>query len=168
MKEIVFVRHAKSDHHFGLEDFDRQLSPVGKKDAVAMARALKARGLLPQRIVSSGALRALTTVQIFIKELEIFDCLGVDNRLYLGDSSKYLGVINEIDNAHETVMIVGHNPAISEVCELLCGANVGTLAPCAVCSIAFSLDSFDCIVPAAGRLEFYDSPNASRRKGSRL
>ncbi|GHV06166.1 phosphoglycerate mutase [Campylobacterota bacterium] len=163
MKKIVFVRHAKSDHHFGLEDIDRPLSPQGKRDAATMAGVLKTRGVVPQRIISSGSLRTLTTVQIFIKELDIFDCLVVDNRLYMGDSSKYLSVIHEIDNDCDTVAIVGHNPVISEVCELLSGASVGTLSPCAICAITFAANGFDLITPSSGSLEFFDSPNAFRR-----
>lgn len=42
MKEVIFVRHAKSDwDHPGLKDIERPLAPRGMKDAPVMASKLK-------------------------------------------------------------------------------------------------------------------------------
>ena len=64
MKTILLLRHGKSD--WGdpdLEDFERPLSPRGKKDAPRMGKVLLQYNLLPDLIVSSPAERAKQTAR---------------------------------------------------------------------------------------------------------
>ena len=63
MKILLILRHAKSSwDHPGLRDHDRPLNPRGRRDAPRMGRFLVERDLVPERIVSSTAVRARTTV----------------------------------------------------------------------------------------------------------
>ena len=68
MKQLLLVRHAKSSWaNIDQDDFNRPLNERGHVDAPMMARRLLARGLSIDLIVSSTALRALTTAEYFAK-----------------------------------------------------------------------------------------------------
>src|SRR3990170_2688371 len=72
MKRLTLLRHAKTEtQHSGQEDWDRELEPRGQKDAPEMARRLRERKLKPDRIVTSPAVRALATANIFARELHV-------------------------------------------------------------------------------------------------
>ena len=69
-KQLLLVRHAKSDwDNPKLSDFDRPLNSRGEKNAPEMAKRLLKKGLIPQQIVSSPAVRAITTARYFKKSL---------------------------------------------------------------------------------------------------
>jgi len=64
MKQITFIRHAKSNHVMGLRDHDRPLNERGLTDAPLMAERLKTEQFSPDIMYSSTALRALNTAQL--------------------------------------------------------------------------------------------------------
>ena len=65
MKRLVLIRHAKSSwKNPGLRDFDRPLNKRGKADAPEMGRRLAQRSLMPDRLLSSPAKRAIRTAEI--------------------------------------------------------------------------------------------------------
>lgn len=65
-KQLLLIRHAKSDWgNAGLRDFDRPLNGRGKSSAPEMAERLVKQQIVPELIVSSPALRAITTAQYF-------------------------------------------------------------------------------------------------------
>ena len=65
MKKLVLIRHAKSSwKNPGLRDFDRPLNKRGKADAPEMGRRLALRSLMPDRLLSSPAKRAIRTAEI--------------------------------------------------------------------------------------------------------
>ncbi len=69
---LTLLRHAKTEaQHSGQEDWDRMLEPRGQKDAPEMARRLRERKLKPDLMITSPAVRALTTAQIFARELHL-------------------------------------------------------------------------------------------------
>ena len=69
-RRITLLRHAKSDWNSPTrDDFDRPLNARGNRDAPRMGKQLYQRGLHPQLILSSPALRAITTAEIVAAEL---------------------------------------------------------------------------------------------------
>ena len=72
MKTILLVRHAKSSwENFSVNDEERPLNPRGKKDAPEMAKRLLKKNILIDVFLSSPALRAKTTAEIFADEYEM-------------------------------------------------------------------------------------------------
>ena len=65
MKTLILVRHAKSDWPENTDDFDRPLAESGLQDAVKMSNFLKNQNIAIDKMVSSPALRALNTCEIF-------------------------------------------------------------------------------------------------------
>lgn len=101
-----------------------------------MARRLHgSESLYPQRILVSPAARALHTAQIFARELELpGSALVRVDALYLAPPEVILAAIAEVSKDIERVMVVGHNPGISELARQLAPdtmtAELGTAACC--------------------------------------
>lgn len=74
MKRIYFIRHAEAQSG-GRSDFERELSPKGKEDAMRLGALLRSRHVAPHLIVSSSAVRALTTAQIIADALNAREVL---------------------------------------------------------------------------------------------
>ena len=69
MKKLLIIRHGKSDWSKpGLGDFDRTLNERGLRNAPEMARRLAERIEVPQAVVSSPAVRAKSTAELFCDE----------------------------------------------------------------------------------------------------
>ena len=68
MKTLYLIRHAKSEQNFaGLADIDRPLNERGYVDASKMSLMLKEKKLIPNAIISSPAVRAISTALIFAR-----------------------------------------------------------------------------------------------------
>ena len=122
MKTLLILRHAKSSwDHPGLRDHDRPLNPRGRRDAPRMGRFLAERDLVPDRIVSSTAVRARTTAELaaaeFGEEVEIETTVD----LYGACPDGYIEVAELLGGTAERLMVVGHNPGITSLVRHLSG-----------------------------------------------
>ncbi|MCG8467063.1 MAG: histidine phosphatase family protein [Gemmatimonadetes bacterium] len=123
MKTLLVLRHAKSswdDHR--LKDHDRPLNPRGARDAPRMGQHLVDEDLVPTRILTSSAVRALSTAELAASELGEEVEIEVTRDLYLASPHTYVDVIEELAGDHDRVMVVGHNPGISALVTVLSGA----------------------------------------------
>ena len=279
MKRIYFIRHAEAQSG-GRSDFERELSPKGKEDAMRLGALLRSENLLPRLIVASSAVRALTTARIiaaalgvpqalrtsrelydinlwglaeFVRELDgalprffgadkygpqasshalrgnvksagsVLNARGVDAYVLgvcEGDSAGDLNrnarrkkegavemgiggisgdaeilsasgddsvsvcgsgdVVGDLasgvgygagsitiaswlggSNDAQCVFIVGHNPAIGGICELLGERGIGKFPPCAICGLEFEAKNFIDIAEHSGRIVMFDCPHSA-------
>lgn len=139
MVTLVLIRHAKSDWgHAGLADHDRPLNARGEQDAPRMAAALAARGVRPDRLLSSTALRARTTAATFA------DALGVDVELVpdlYGASPRTLTQQATASGA-DAVVIVAHDPGLSDLVSDLADREVA-MPTCAVATFVWESDDWE-------------------------
>jgi phosphohistidine phosphatase len=126
MKTLFLVRHAKSSRDdWSLPDRDRPLNDRGKQDAPMMGKRLAKRGLTPDLLVSSPALRALTTAQLIAEEIGYQPKdIVVDDRLYASSPDDLLAVIRALDDKLDRVMLFGHNPEFTALAHRLSGEIV--------------------------------------------
>lgn len=110
--KLVLIRHGKSDWHAGKDDFERPLNKRGIKDAPIIARELKERGIIPDKILTSPALRALTTAQLMADVFETTDFEEQDS-LYLASVQDIMQNAFKALEKYETVFMFGHNPGMS-------------------------------------------------------
>jgi phosphohistidine phosphatase len=149
MKYLTVVRHAKSSwSQPGLADHDRPLNERGKRAVPAIARFLwttylggqNAEPLLPppDRLISSTALRALSTAQIMREQFQLEpDALLLDHRLYLAEEGRLLSLVQQFDESWHHVVIFGHNPGLHDfINRLLARSKVPRLPTCAVAIMA--------------------------------
>jgi phosphohistidine phosphatase len=139
---LTLVRHAKTEPgRHGQEDWDRALESRGQRDAPEMARRLKQYSPKPERILSSPAVRAITTATIMARELGVSaQKVQQDERLYLASPKDMLAVIRELGERARHLMVVGHNPGITEFADRISGErSVDNLPTCAVYSLQFGI-----------------------------
>lgn len=151
MKRLILVRHAKSSWADpGMEDIDRPLNERGKRDAPEMARRLRARGERPDLIVSSPARRARSTARRMADELGIArEDVSIEDALYEASVDTWLRVIAALPPAADAVLMVGHNPTLTELGHALCRAvRIDNIPTCGVLRLDYGLRSW-AAVPGA-------------------
>jgi phosphohistidine phosphatase len=85
-----------------------------------MGKRLAKRGVKPALLLTSPALRALTTAQLVAEELGYKrKDIVVEDRLYAGSSDDLLDVIRALDKKLDCVMLVGHNPEFTDLANRL-------------------------------------------------
>jgi len=158
MHKLLLLRHAKSDWSKSVSDHERPLNKRGKKNAPVMAKRLKERRYRPDKMISSSALRARSTAEVFA---DVLECdLIIDDALYESDESLILDLIHKIDESIEDLVLVGHNPTLEILAEYLTGESI-TLPTCAMVHIAFGCDWKD-IDGSKGKVIYLDYPKKDK------
>lgn len=145
MRRLTLLRHAKTEaQHSGQEDWDRELEPRGQQDAPEMARRLRERKLKPDLVITSPAVRAVTTARIFVRELHLAATkLHEDERLYLASPKVIKEVIRELGGKAQHLLIVGHNPGLTEFAERVSAErNIDNMPTCALYTVEFDIDDW--------------------------
>jgi len=125
VKTLLLMRHAKSSwRDAGLEDHERPLNGRGRRAAPYMGKLLAERGLTPDHILTSSALRAQDTARTVAQELAYAGPFEVTRRLYLADPKTYLAALADLPPSVQRPLIVGHNPGISELVFELTGTEL--------------------------------------------
>jgi phosphohistidine phosphatase len=119
MKQLILIRHAKScwDQPWQ-DDHDRPLAARGLHDAPIMAKRLVDRGILPDLILSSSAARAVQTSEFLTQTLALTP-VKIEIALYHAAPEFLLHYIRKQKNSIQTLVLVGHNPGLTELTNLL-------------------------------------------------
>lgn len=133
MKTLYLLRHAKSSwKDETLPDIERPLNGRGRKAAKIVGGFLKKEKIIPDLVLSSTAIRARETTDIVLEAARLSTDLRFDERLYEAGALKLLEVVRQIEKSKKIVLLVGHNPGLEELLELLTGAvetmSTGTLS----------------------------------------
>lgn len=161
MKKLLLVRHAKADLlEIGLSDFDRPLNQRGLKNAAEMAERLLKISIVPQILVSSPALRAFNTGEIFANQLQLHSPKEIES-IYDATKLDLLKIVNKFDNQFDFIGLFGHNPGISELLNYLAKKNEN-MPTCGVALINFNVEDWAHLSAATGALTHYDYPKKSQ------
>jgi phosphohistidine phosphatase len=162
MKTLYLMRHAKSSWSFDeLTDQERPLNDRGRDDAPAMGQALAKRQIVPDLLVSSPAVRALSTAVLVARELKYpHDKIKVEPSIYQADLDTLLAVIRNLPDDAQSVLLTGHNPTMTDVANyLLPGSGLTHEMPtAAVVCLQFQTDTWAQASPATAEFYFYDYP----------
>lgn len=156
MKTLLIIRHAKAVHENGYTDFERPLKPSGLHDAGIMAARLQEHSIIPQILISSPALRTLSTANIFSEHLSLPQP-QIDKSIYEANLDILIKVVNELPDAQDFIGIVGHNPGISHLLYYLTD-EVRNMETCAAVLIAFEVIEWAAIGKGSGSIAYYSSP----------
>lgn len=160
MKQLILVRHAKSDWDDpSLKDFDRPLNERGKKDAPAMAKKLAARGIKVDAVISSTAKRAAKTAKAFIAELDIKNkhCYFTDE-LYLASPETFYTVIEKISGQYDTIVLFSHNEGITYFANQLTNTRIDNIPTCGIFAVTVNCNTWKDFRNAAKEFWFFDYP----------
>jgi phosphohistidine phosphatase len=143
MKTLFLVRHAKAvSQESDAADIDRPLMKRGKKDAQNMAKKVRKNAVVPQLIITSPARRAVKSARFFAKEFSFSpDTIVLNDLLYQppedAAESPLLDIVRNIDNRYQTVMIIGHDPLLSDFANFLQKSFTEKLTAAAVLQLEF-------------------------------
>lgn len=162
MRLLTLVRHAKSSWADAeLSDFERPLNERGRRDAPRMAAHLRERIGIPDRLISSPALRAITTARVFAAHFGIADdAVQHDARIYEATPDTLLRIVNELEDEDQHVMLFGHNPGFSELAHRLATCPFDQMPTCAAAHLALPIEHWWEIAPRCGALRDYRYPKA--------
>jgi phosphohistidine phosphatase len=119
MASLYLLRHAKAAPAApGMRDFDRPLDAQGVRDARLIGKALSGKGVSPQTILCSSALRTRQTLEQIAPFMPFAGGTHFSSALYSADAQGYLQEIKSIAHS-SSLMVIGHNPSTEELAGLL-------------------------------------------------
>ncbi len=159
-KVLYLVRHAKSSwKDMSLSDRERPLNKRGRRSAPDMGRRMAAQDHRPDIIVSSPAIRALSTAKVIANQLGLDPSeIITDADLYFCGASGMRGVLAGMDDRYDKVMMVGHNPSMTDFMNTLGNTYVANMPTCAIAVIGFDMASWASLDSTQGELLGYDYP----------
>lgn len=120
MKTLLLMRHAKSSwKDEDLSDHERPLNKRGNKDAPLMGKLILEKELIPQLILSSSAVRARLTVKAIVECVNYQGQVEFLDEFYMAEPAVYLERLTSLPADIERVMIVGHNPGLEGLVQML-------------------------------------------------
>lgn len=116
MKTVTLLRHAKSDQgEPGQRDFDRSLNAKGQRAALTMGKHWRGLGVGFDAVIASPASRVRETIEHFARGFGGLPEPVWDKRAYLASAVGLLDLIHGTDEAHERLLIVGHNSGLEDL-----------------------------------------------------
>ncbi len=161
VKNLFLVRHAEAaEANANQRDVERELTAKGYRDAPRVGRYLFEQQLQPSIIWSSNAQRAMATAELVAEQMK-YDTLKIKTSedIYHASVRSLLQLINEQKDAHDQVLIVGHNPAISYLAEYLTGEEIGDMMPCGVVHVTFEVEKWAEVSQDTGKMAYYLTPD---------
>ncbi|MET0090458.1 MAG: histidine phosphatase family protein [Candidatus Thiodiazotropha sp.] len=159
MRELMLLRHGKSDWAEQVEDFKRPLKDRGRRGAQLIGVWLQQHQLKPDYVISSPAVRALDTADKTVKVMGLdYESIVQDRRIYAARLEDLLKVLAGIPETPQRVLLVGHNPSLEVLAEYLQGERIplpkdGKLLPTATLARIAMPDDWSDLQSAQGSLQ---------------
>lgn len=159
-KILYLIRHAEAESpESGTEDFSRHLTAQGLIDAARMSRELEQRGVRPDFWLCSPSERTRNTFRAFSSHFSpAVAQTRFEEPLYNGTPAAYLAAIRSLPAEAGTVLLIGHNPAITQVAEFLTHHDIGTVPTGGVVGVELGISDWADVAEKSGKMIFYDSP----------
>ena len=143
-KSLFLIRHGKSTWGYeNVSDLDRPLKNRGIRNAYEMSAVLLDRNAQPDLIISSPANRALHTAVIICGQLKCsYNQIRIEELIYFSEEYTILDFIKKTSDAISCLMVVGHNPIISNLANLFFKAPVEYMPTTAVAEFTFETNSW--------------------------
>ena len=119
MRTLLIMRHGKSSWKDAeLPDIERPLKKRGRKDVVHMGKLLAGKKLKPDLILCSTAKRARQTAEIVVEEIGFKGKVEYLDSLYMAELDTLIKTLQSLPDV-KRVMIIGHNPGLETLAQLL-------------------------------------------------
>ncbi len=160
MKTLYLVRHAKSDWSIeNLHDIDRPLNARGYHNAHQMSFILKTKKFMPDLIISSPAIRAISTALIFSRNLDYnLSKIAIKKSLYESSVKDYIDCILGLSEDCRSVMIFGHNPIITDCANSLTKSFTEEIPTTGIVGIQSDVSKWKNILDQLNELIYFDFP----------
>lgn len=155
MKTLYLMRHAKATaRESRQDDKTRELTQGGVKDSLVVGTSLRERNVAFDLIIASSAVRTEQTASLVAEAMNYdLNRILLADELYDASVRQFLEYVNNVEDAYNHVLIVGHNPAISYLAEYLTKADIGDMSTAGVAIIKFDFRSWKLVSENTGVLE---------------
>ena len=161
MKELVILRHAKSNREYMVNDIDRPLSPAGIERIIKISKKMRIFFENTDIILTSPANRALHTTQLMMRELNYnYDKLIIDRKLYTFYANDLIDLVLGLDDRWSKVILVGHNPAFTELVNHFSRKKIMHLRTAGLAKITFESNNWKSLFQ--GQLALGQKSNINR------
>lgn len=166
-KTLTIWRHAKAEEkQESMSDHVRRLTEQGKEDAKILGNYLRQKGL-PDYILCSPSARTRETLAMFGDPLPPTE---LQEGIYLASAGELITLLQQVDDANEHVLLVGHNPGLKQLVDslMMSAENVedekvlrlrGHLPTSGMASLRLNMDSWQELAPGIGVLTSYADPD---------
>lgn len=155
MKTLYIMRHGKAEDSDHKADFNRKLISKGVKRNQKVALKLKAKKGKFDAILCSEASRAVETARIMAEHFKFpIDEIKEYQEFYLAPAVILLDSLYALDNTLTNVLLVGHNPGVSELATSLSNQLFDWLPTSALIAIKFDTDKWEEISKADAKVSF--------------
>ena len=156
MKTIYIVRHAKSSwDEVDLPDDQRPLTEKGKKRTLKVINYFLENRIKVDYIISSHAVRAHETAKILANGLKYpAGQIKIDPAIYHASGDNLIDLFYELPDNISSVMIVGHNPTLTDFANLFLKPPIEDLPTSGVVSLTFETGHWKEIPRSVKRTNF--------------
>lgn len=145
MKNLFLIRHAHAEKFSeSNRDIDRKLTSEGMKVASLLGKYLSDEGVVPDVVICSPAERAQMTAELVATQLghSLNDIQVVDG-LYEASVREFVEYLTSLSQKYQTVLVIGHNPAITYTADYLCDTEINGMIPGSVVHISIAKKSWN-------------------------
>ncbi len=158
MKQLFLLRHAKSSWKKPqLDDIDRPLNGRGKRACSLMAPHIA--GINLSTVYCSPARRAHDTIKgVAAARLPGDIVWHIEKALYTFDAEEVLHFCQSLDDELASAVIVGHNPALTDLCNDLTRAGIANIPTCGFVEMQLAVDHWRDVISGCGSLQAFLYP----------
>tara|TARA_Y100000816_G_C26044702_1_gene547410 strand:- start:112 stop:603 length:492 start_codon:yes stop_codon:yes gene_type:complete len=158
MKNLIIVRHCKSSWaDLSLSDFDRPLNKRGNIDGELMSSYLREKEKKIDKLISSTSKRTRLTSKYFIEKIH-FNSISYLDELYHASYSDIINTISKVENNFNNIMVIGHNPGLTELINQYTIMNIYNLPTTGVVKVEFKEDKWSKITENKGKIIYKKFP----------
>ena len=160
MKTIHLIRHAKSSwSHPQLSDVDRPLNNRGQRACRIMAQPILNAGCGFEHVFCSVAKRTQLTIEGLSDSIPDMDITWhMEEALYTFSWEHLYGWVHRLDDAMDAVVILGHNPAITDFCNEMGNTYIPNVPTCGYAQLVFPISSWRELSTGSGKLVTFLTP----------
>ena len=158
MKSLIIVRHCKSSWaDLSLSDFDRPLNKRGNIDGELMSNYLREKEKKIDKLILSTSKRTRLTSKYFTEKIH-FDSISYLDELYHASYLDIINIISKVENNFNSIMVIGHNPGLTELINQYTIMNIYNLPTTGVVKVEFKGDKWDRITENKGIIVYKKFP----------
>lgn len=162
MKTIYVIRHAKSSWDApNITDHQRPLIEKGIKRTALVSGYLVKHNIKIGLIISSDAVRAYETSKLIASAIGYpVENIKTDRRVYQESLDSVYKVVSEVSQKIDSIMIVGHNPTLTDFVNDFLEEEIDELPTSGIVSISFETDDWQGIEGLKAIINFMITPKS--------
>jgi len=134
------------------------LTKKGRKNIETIGSYLKLKGISPDIILASCALRAQETADLLAEKLEFDGSIAYLRELYFTDTEVLQELLSIQEDEVNTIFLIGHNPQVTDMANQLIDEHISKIPTMGVVAINFDIENWSEIDEVKGELDFFIYP----------